>query len=324
MSTLELTGLRGHHPLGFLAACGVLRCCGSAAGSSKTMLAWKEAGDNSGWVAVLHRRKLEWRSIVRLLIRQAGRQRDSRALTWSTKIDDCEKYRGLGLSLLASRSTPPDEQVLAFLPALASDIVSDSKGRLQATSLDLTSGNQRLLKTIRELSGDLSSAPKRAGQPPPGAAAFEEALHGPWRYRDETHSLGWDPQTQRLHALRYRLPEKDKENRSVRGAVFLASQALPLFPCFAVSGKLRTTGFHQDKGDDWFAWPIWREPISTDTLRSLLSQPLNADLKRRGVEAAYRCRRVRTGGAEGNYQVFSNPEPLTVLHSIATRGGRIG
>jgi hypothetical protein len=276
-------------------------------------------------VAVLHRRKdLGSRSLVRLLIRQARRQRDSRALTWSTKIDDSEKYRAVGLSLVTSRSTPRDEQVLAFLAALASDIVSDSKNRLQPTSFDLTSGNQRLLKSIRELSGDLSMMPKRAGQVPPGVAALEEALYGPWRYRDDTHSLGWDPQTQRLHALRHKLPEKDKENRSVRGAVFLASHALPMFPCFAVSGKLRTTGFHQESGDDWFAWPIWREPISLDTLRSLLSHPLDGDLKRRGVGAVYRCRRVRTGGSEGNYQVFSNAEPLTASHSAGARGGRTG
>lgn len=315
MSTLELAGLKGHHPLGFLAACGVLRCCGGIAGGRKIRLAWKQANDSSGWVAVLHRRKgFESRSLVRLLIRQARRQRDSAAMNWSSKIDDCKKYRAVGLSLGKDPSNPRDQEALAVLAALASDIVSDGKNKLRATFLDLTSAGQGLLKNIHTLSKDLSMSPKRAGQLPPGAAAFEEALFGPWRYRDNAHSLGWDPQTQRLHALRHKLPTKDKENRSVRGAVFLGSQALPLFPCFALNGRLRTTGFHQDGGDAWFAWPIWREPISLDTLSSLLAHPLNRDLKRRGVEVVYRCRRVHTGGPQGNFQIFSNSEerPWTI------------
>jgi hypothetical protein len=115
-----------------------------------------------------------------------------------------------------------------------------------------------------------------------------------------------------IHALRNKLPAKDKENRSTRGAVFLASQAIPLFPCFSVHGKLRTTGFLRLDRDDWFAWPIWSEPISLNMLRSLLAQPLDHNLKRRGVDAAYRCLIAHTGGAKSNYRVFGN----AVEHSL--------
>ena len=128
------------------------------------------------------------------------------------------------------------------------------------------------------------------------------------RQRRGDHSLGWDPQTQRLHALRGKIPEHDKENRSVRAAVFLASLALPMFPCFAVAGGLQTTGFHREDNDDWFSWPIWREPISLATLRSLLSHPFNGDLEQRGVDVVCRCRVAHTGGSQGNYQVFGHPE----------------
>ena len=320
MSVLELTGLRGHHPLGFLAACGLLRCCGGAEGGRKVSLAWKQADDKSGWVAVLHRGKdLELESLARLLIRQARTQRNSPALTWSTKIDNQEKFRELGSTLISDDPNPCAQEGRAFLPALASDMVVDGEKRLKPTSLDLTSGNQRFLDSIRKLSTNLSTPPKRGGQAQSGTDAFREALFGPWQYRDGTHSLGWDPQTQRLHALRHKLPEQDKQNRSVRGAVFLASQALPMFPCFAVGGKLRTTSFHHDDDGDWFAWPIWREPISLDTLRCLLAQPFNEDLKRRGVVAGYRCLRARTGGAEGNYRVFSNAEERTAPPSQTGR-----
>jgi hypothetical protein len=170
----------------------------------------------------------------------------------------------------------------------------------------MTSGNQRFLQSIRVLAGAAETA---KGKPNPLTRdAVEEALFGPWRYQDPHHSLGWDPNAQRLHALRGKLPEKDKEKRSVRAAVFLASQALPLFPCFSVRRKLRTTGFRQFDGDDWLVWPVWGTPISVETLRSLLAQPFDSDLRERGVEIVYRCQRSHTGGSEGNYQVFSHPE----------------
>lgn len=298
MSTLELTALRGHHPLGFLAACGLLRCCGGAPGSRRVGLAWKRADDRSGWLAVLHRgRELRLESLIRMLTSQASQQKNSLALNWSTKIDDRDKFRELGFRLIADDCTSREKGSLALLSALASDLALDRNKKLQPTSLDLTSGNQRFLSSICDVSTNLA------------AAALREALCGPWQYRDGAHSMGWDPQMQRLHALRHKLPEQDKENRSVRGAVFLASQALPLFPCFAVRGGLRTTGFHRNDREDWFAWPLWCEPISLDTLGALLAHRLNNELKQRGVVVVYRCRRVRTGGSEkGNYQVFSNAE----------------
>jgi hypothetical protein len=190
--------------------------------------------------------------------------------------------------------SPADKEALAIFAALSSDLSPKGKGLLQSTLLDLTSGNQRFLKSILELSEQFTDED------------IHEALVGPWRYKDEHHSLGWDPHTQRLHALRNKLPEKDKSKRSVRAAVFLATQALPLFPCFVRGGGLRTTGFYREDDEDWFSWPIWGDPISLGTLCSLLAYPFSADLKHRGVDIVYHCRRARTGGAEGNYQVFSH------------------
>jgi hypothetical protein len=229
-----------------------------------------------------------------MLSKRALKQKNCEALNWSNKIDDPIKFRQVGLKLIARYTGKIYDDELNFLAALASDLVLDKKKRLQPTLLDLTSGKQGFLSSLSNLSSAVD------------ADSLREALCGPWRYQDESHSLGWDPQTQRLHALRGKLPEADKQNRSVAGAVFLASQALPLLPSFAARGKLRTVGFHVVDSAESFIWPIWTKPISADTLRCLLSQPLDCDLKRRGVEIMYRCGRVRTGGSEGNYQIFSN------------------
>jgi len=304
MARLDLTGLTGYHPLGFLAACGVLRCA-TAEGYLDAQLAWKRPDDGSGWIATFHAANADLDELVAVLIARAKKQQQLPALTWSAKIDDPSGYKQLGSALIACADAERDDESLAFLPALASDLIRTRKNRLQPTWLDLTSGAQRFLSSIRRLSVDLCAGPSVSQ-----ADAFREALCGPWKYRDDAHSMGWDPQMQRLHALRHRLPEKDEKNRCVRGAVFLASQALPLFPCFAVGGKLRTTCVHRDGEHDWFAWPIWGHPIGIDTLRSLLGQALNRDLQRRGVELAYRCRIEHSGGSEGNYRVFGNAEEV--------------
>ena len=307
MTPLELTGLKGNHPLGFLSACGVLRCCG-VEGQREATLRWKEADDGSGWFAVLGGiEDLSSDSLIEILIRRAERQSGCKALCWSDKIDDRAEFKRLGSDLIDSAPASVVAESTEWLPALSSDIVGNT-GKLQRTSLDLTSGKQLFLKSLREVAAELSRKATKKQLPVVGSGAFQEALYGPWLYKDKTHSLGWDPQTQRLHALRNKIPEKDKQRRSVRGAVFLASQALPLFPSFSVRGKLRTTGFQRLDGDDWFAWPIWCEPVSISTLRSLLTQPLDSSWKRRGVNVAYRCPRAHTGGSDSNYRVFGNAE----------------
>lgn len=56
----------------------------------------------------------------------------------------------------------------------------NGKSSLPSTLLDLTSGNQRFLKGILELSEPFAEDD------------IQEALFGPWQYRDNNHSLGWD------------------------------------------------------------------------------------------------------------------------------------
>ena len=309
MNRLHLAGLKAHHPLGFLAACGLLRCLSqtvddeSSDRQSKDIdqirLGWR-IEDGKETVAVIHSEfPTDISTVSQRVLHMARRQHSSPAWAWSNKIDDRTKYleksRSAVDELLENRTSRCDADMFA---ALASDLVAE-KDRLRKTAFDLTSGNQGFLKCLRET----AKVDARRGE-----GQIEEALKGPWRYQDNDHSLGWDPQTQRLHALRGKTPENDKENRSVRAAILLASFALPLFPCFSVSGKLRTTGFHHHDNGEWFSWPIWREPISLAVLRSLISHPFNGDLGRRGVQMVYRCRIAPAGGSKGNYRIFRHPQ----------------
>jgi hypothetical protein len=103
---------------------------------------------------------------------------------------------------------------------------------------------------MRKAAAKLAKRSKKGEVSTEIARMVKEALFGPWKYVHDEHSLGWDPQGQRLHALRNKAPTNDAKRRSVCAAVFLATEALPLFPSFAVRNRLQTTGFHRDSGGD--------------------------------------------------------------------------
>jgi hypothetical protein len=172
--SLDLTGLRGDHPLGFLTACGLLHSCKGAAGLGETRLAWRRSDKAGAFIAVLHtERPSDVACLSTIIDQRCAAMRESPAFKWSSKIDDRQKYRQAACALLAQNDvSPADKEALAVFTALTSDLTTNGKGSLRSTLLDLTSGNQRFLKSIVDLSEQISEE------------AVREALLGPWQYRD--------------------------------------------------------------------------------------------------------------------------------------------
>ena len=320
MSAVVLSALHGHHPLGFLAASGALRVATDKVAPCK--LAW--CLSESIWRASLYCESLSDDEFTTgLLTAVADEAKSYLACLEAYKITEAEapldNFRESGLQALRENGCEPAEMALAILPSFGSDLVFRQKGTgkkkktvIQTTLFAMTSGQQDLVPGMRKVAKRLAKRSKNENVPNEIVETIKEALFGPWRYDDDEHPLGWDPQVQRLHALRNKAPTNDAQKRSVCGAVFLATQALPLFPCFAINNRLRTTGFHRDRNaEDWFAWPIWNEPISLGTLRTLLAHP-HDDLRERGIQTVYRCRRAPTGGADGDYRIFSSSEEVLV------------
>ncbi len=318
MSSVALSALHGRHPLGFLAACGVLRIATDRFAGCR--LGW--CLSESIWSASLHCESLSRDELTaKLLTAVADEAKSFLASLDEYKITEAEarldNFRASGLQALGANDGNQAETALAILPSIGSDLVSRQKGTgkkkktvIQTTLFAMTSGQQDMVSGMRKTASKLAKRSQKGNVPDQIVRMLKEALFGPWQYGDDEHPLGWDPQVQRLHALRNKAPTNDSKKRSVCGAVFLATQALPLFPCFAIHNRLRTTGFQRDRrGDDWFVWPIWYEPISLSTLRSLLSHP-HDDLHDRGIQTFYRCLRAPTGGAEGDYRIFSNSEEV--------------
>jgi hypothetical protein len=120
--------------------------------------------------------------------------------------------------------------------------------------------------------------------------------------------------------------DKNRKNCSVRAAVYLAAEALPLFPSAPVGSRLATRGLTRvirnaeksSKEVSFFSWPIWCEPLCLEEVRSLialkalsLEHPHLKELRTMGVMEVFRSQKVRTGSAKSGYNIFSTAYPCT-------------
>lgn len=153
------------------------------------------------------------------------------------------------------------------------------------------SGHQWFLDTVRQLMAVVSETKMR------------EALFEPWTYSDEKLTMRWDPADDRRYALMDRDPTaSDNKSATVWMANLLAYRALTFFPCVSGPHRLLAAGWAQ--GLDCFTWPMWGQPLSHHTIRSLLQhrafgeeQPAayRRELRSRGVAAIFRSYRLQVG-----------------------------
>jgi hypothetical protein len=307
MNELLLTGLTGSHPLGFLAAIGLLRCCERLPGVGPSRLFWRRDAD---WCAVVQTDSPLSPDdlVVALVTRQLGRAARPE-LYWADDLKtDLDTYRAAAAAAV-QEALAGHREYADYLAAFACDAGADSEGELRPTAFHMTSGQQKFLKEVRGLAGRLTAGVSVSRRRKGAAEMFREALFGPWRYEDPQHSLGWDPTTERLHALRGKSPTKEP-SQGVAGAVWLAFEALPLFPCFLSRGRPATRGFSRTEGATVFSWPLWEEPTTLATVGSLLGleeltceRPPLAELRARGVAAVFRSERYRVK-TQGAYYIF--------------------
>jgi hypothetical protein len=300
MSEIELTGLTGSSPIGALAAFGLLRLCNQIDELAGSQLGWRLQDD---WIAVLSTPDQIDQASLTSLVGQHFSEQATDNYTWHPDgREQPEIYRNLLQSAVASASLK-QRQYCDFLAAFASEMAVDNtaKALIKPTLLYMTSGQQSFLSIALEL---VESFRKDS------AEKLNEALFGPWLYRDKQHALGWDPAAERMYALRHKAPTSEPA-KSVSAAIRLALEALPLFPVFpSQSGRLNTTGFVRHNRENVFQWPIWETSIGIDTLRTLLTTSELEDsetLTHRGIAAIYRS--VRSEFGQG-YGIF---RPATLL-----------
>lgn len=309
MSSITLTGFSGSNPLGALATFGLFRILSTERPFGDATLHWQFGGD---WHPVVNMEAdADPDAVVSFLVnRQRGRGEAS-FLTWHDDIKcSPEKFREELVKVVQAFDSVDEREAASFFAAYGSEAVTaKSTADVKPTAFHMTAGQQRFIKSAKELADSLdlslglskrmTTEKRRDGL----TQTFHEAILGPWTYSDDQHSLGWDPTTEALYALSDISPSAAGA-RSVRAAVWLAFESLPLFPCVPAGGRLRTTGFDEDGGR--LTWPIWDCPIELDTLRCWLGAPDLAaetvkisDLRRRGVCAVYRSMALRDSNGRG-------------------------
>jgi hypothetical protein len=292
MNAIPLTGLRPDLPIGAMAAFGVLRICERIAGLRGSKLRWEnneyavleipgEAGE--GW-------------LVDALVEDVRSASEREELTWSEQIKTAtlDTFRKKAATALEKRGDAAE-----WFAAFGTELQLDrSEEFIEPTPFDMSVARQKFLADALKLARSLTKNAE---------TAYREALFGPWRYADDQHSLGWDPGTMKLGAFTHRAPTT-MANCGVRAAVWLAFEALPLFPCFYAKG-LAITAFHRQGRDYTLCWPVWRDPVSLNELRALLAwEGLVADdlpvgeMQIRGVTAIYQSRKFKPNKYLSSFQ----------------------
>jgi hypothetical protein len=255
MNRIELPGLIGSHPLGALATFGLLRVLTER--DASTRLLFVERDD---WIAAVDTPLASADDIARLL--------DEWIKTRAPKVLACfgdqdvrvqpEHFHDALASAVLDDSR--DDELASFLVGLAADGAEDnSKHLVKPSPFYMASGQQSFLDTFRKIHGHL----KKGG-------LWTETLVGPWAYKTMEWSAGWDPGTERMHALRHRAPTKD-ESQCVAGSVWLGFEALPLFPAFSVAGRVQAVGWAEHDRLDHWRWVLPRAPVGIGSLRLLLA-----------------------------------------------------
>ncbi len=319
MTELALAGLSGTNPLGAMAAFGLLRILANEDPFGPAKLAWDFDVD---WHPRLHLEKTcKLDQVIDFLIDRQPTRTKAPFLSWNDDIKSSpEVFRDLWEAVRRNYDCQDDgeaeetAETATFLAAFGSEAVKDKKARpdVKPTAFHMTAGQQRFLKSVKEVADSLDprgrSAKRQTAQDRRTELrqAYETALSGPWTYRDTQHSLGWDPTTEGLHALSDISPSEARP-KSVRAAVWLAFESLPLFPAVPSRKRLHTTGF--DANGSRLTWPLWEPAISVDTLRVLLGSlelcaepPATRELDLRGVRVVLTSHCVRDANGRGTFR----------------------
>jgi hypothetical protein len=196
------------------------------------------------------------------------------------------------------------DRFLRFLAGYGVDLAAQDGATILPSAMLMLSAQQKLFPSILGIpaSADL--------------AGIKEALTGPWRRTDPRSPLGLDPERLQSHATSAMDPSKSGQRRTAL-AVWLAMEALPLFPVIPVAyDAAHTASFDRPvthaRGMK-FAWPLWFAPLSIYSVGNLIAQmsrmipfPISAsdsefngavlqEFRERGAAAFFCCEKEQNG-----------------------------
>ncbi len=264
---VELPGLSGASPIGFLAALGMLRLLAEDRGHP-VRLAWRNGRAVLGGLEPMD-------AIEELAANMMGRA-DALEFTWtdSTRGVSPEQYRD------AVARAGDDQRALGFLAGWGTDTVI-REGSIAGTHFDMTSGQQKLLRDLRRLA------------PRVNCNTLKVALLGGSYERQSPWGL--DPASLRSRATEAESPTKS-EPPGKPGLIWLAFESIPLHPVVPVSAtRVRTVGWRIGGGSIAYVWPLWDQPLMLDEVMLLRTLPVEKLAKRPGVAEVWVSERRMNG-----------------------------
>lgn len=296
MRRIELVGVNGSNPLGFLASLGLLRIIPGL------KLSFTEDGSFRAFVEGLGCSTSDLAELIALDAEAAG----TNAAPWRfAYIKAATKKQGP--QEVADLKPPPDEfkrfldngieawlagndEAAAYAAAYGTDVAVDNKKNTKPTAFHFTAAQQTFLGSVDEIRASVTQE------------WVETSLFKGQGERAGSN-LRWDPGAERNWALMANNPGGDK-TRVDAPLEWLAFRGLPLLPTFPRGSRIITTGV-VGRGDEMtFTWPLWSVPASLLTTRSSLQVDWSGSPKdrvARGIFAICSSAIRRTSQGFGNF-----------------------
>lgn len=258
MTGTHLPGLGGANPLSFLAALGVQETF--ARGESQPRLWWTDditphavldAGLTLEQIAARASEVFaHWRESLAVNPKQADGSKMPKGDELKLKLEDIREY---------IRQAAECDWSGNLATALLAEGSLDNNGAAKPSDFYFTAGQQKFLDSARKV--------LQAAVPEEVATG----LKGPWDYKSEVPSLGWDVTDDRVYALRANNPSPEKKLTNP-GVEALALLGLSRHPVFAGRDRTLTQGCSGKWKAGQYSWPIWNRPASPHAVKSLLAQ----------------------------------------------------
>jgi len=262
----DLKGLSSATPIGFMAGLGLMRVLVEDL-SLDVRLAWK------GGHAVLD--GIDPADAIKALTTHMDGRAKAPEFQWADTLRRIPPkiYRN------ACTSMGSDKRALGFMAGWGTDSVLRD-GFIHVTRMDMTSGQQKLLRDLRGLAQSVEGKD------------FESALlGGPY---GQQVSFGLDPAAARSHAHEGKAPTKSKPPGKP-GLIWLAFESIPLHPVVPVSASRTQTIGWQSPPDLAYVWPTWEVPLTLEEIRLLRALPVERLPERPGVSEVWASRYGKTG-----------------------------
>lgn len=296
MSRIQLVGLDGSNPLGFLAALGLLRVVPGA------KLGFSSDGSFRAFFDGLDQSE----SDLATFVSDDAKAAEDRSAPWRFTYTKAATKKQ-GPQEVADLKAPPsafkrflstcvedwllgNDDAAGYAAAYGTDVAVDGKGNTKPTAFHFTAAQQTFLGAVEGIRASVTHEWVKK-------SLYEG--HG----EKPGSNLRWDPGSERNWALMANNPSGDG-TRVDAPLEWLAFRGLPLLPSFPRGTRIITTGVVGRGGDMTFSWPLWTVAASHHTTRSVLQVDWSRNAKERaarGVVAICSSAIRRTSQGFGNF-----------------------